>query len=167
MREASRVPRHRPGRTDQRVVREVGEDVAVDHDERRVAQQRQRVRDAAGGLERLGLRRVVQPQAEPVAIAQRRFDEGPEVRVIHDDVAHAGRGELVEMPRDERTSARGQQRLRQRIGQRAHALAATGREDHRDHRQNVYPVSETRPSMRSSSGMSCASSVYRPATPRT
>ena len=69
----------------------VAVDVAVDHEERRVAEQRQRVRDAAGGLERLALARVGDAHARtrapsPSAASMLRA----EVRVVDHELAEAG-----------------------------------------------------------------------------
>jgi hypothetical protein len=53
----------------------VAPDVAIDHQEGFVAEQRQGVGDAAGGFQRAGrFRRIADAQAEARAVAERRFD---------------------------------------------------------------------------------------------
>src|SRR6266446_9689900 len=49
---------------------EIAEDVAVDGDERTLAQKRQRLGDSAGGFKRLGLARVADRDAEAAPIAE-------------------------------------------------------------------------------------------------
>ena len=84
----------------------VAPDVAVDHEKGLVAEQRQRVGDAAGGFQRTGrFRRIADRQAELCAVAQRIDDLLAEVRVVDDHVAKAAGGEAFEVPDDQRFAA--------------------------------------------------------------
>jgi len=53
---------------------------------------------------------------------------------VDDDVPDAGAGERLDVPLDQRFAAHLQQRFGRVVGQRPHALAAPGREDHGSHR---------------------------------
>src|SRR5690242_3505437 len=97
-------------------------------------EQRQRAEDATTGLERYRsffAPADAHPEVVPVTecLAQLPAEPGE----VDDDLADAGAHECREMPGDERTSAHLQQRLRYRIGERTHALAAARREQHRLH----------------------------------
>ncbi|CFN66696.1 Uncharacterised protein [Bordetella pertussis] len=59
--------------------------------------------------------------------------------VVDDDVAQAGGHQAFDMPDDQRLAAHGQQGLGRGVGQRAHAFAAAGGQDHGAH-QKVYPT---------------------------
>jgi hypothetical protein len=135
---------------------EVAGNVGVDHRERFGAQQRQGVGDAAGGLQRLAFGRVTDGRAKALAVAQRRLDEMAEVGVIDDDVADPGPHQRLEMPGDQRLAPGHQQRLGRGIGQRPHAFAPSGGENHGAH-QKVYPISGLRFSSSSSRRASGAS----------
>ncbi len=123
----------------QRAQVEVREHVGIDHRERLFAQPLQGIRDAARGLERLGFRGETDANAEALAVAERRFDLSAQPRVVDHDVAHAAAGQRLDVAHDQRLASHGQQRFGNMVGQRAHALAAAGSQDHRAHRgaQNV------------------------------
>ena len=112
----------------------VAEDVAVHHQEERVAEQRQCAADAAGGLQRLGFGRVADRHAEQLAVAERAFDHLAEVGVVDHQFGEAGGAQPFDVPDDQRLAAGRQQRLGVGVGQRAHAFAAPGGQDHRAHR---------------------------------
>ena len=78
--------------------------------------------------------RVAQAQAEARTVAEPRRELRFEPGGVDHDIAHAGASEGLEMPFDQRLAAHLEQRLGRRVGQRTHALAATGREDERSGR---------------------------------
>ena len=104
--------------------------VRIHHGERRGAQQRQCLRDAAGGLERLGFARIGDVDAEARASTERRFDYRAQMRMIDDDPGKPRRRQFFDMPDDQRFAARHQQGLGSFVGERTHALAASGGGDH-------------------------------------
>jgi hypothetical protein len=104
---------HRGDRRRQRGVVVRGPDVAGDDHDRAGGQQRQRGGDAARGLQRLGLARPGEADAE------------------RGDVAVPGAGEGLDLVDDQRLAAERQQRLRAGVGERPHPFAASGGEDHR------------------------------------
>jgi hypothetical protein len=57
------------------------------------------------------------------------------MRVIDDDFAESCCGQTLEMPGNERLAADGQEWFGAGIGQRPHALATTGRENHGLHQK--------------------------------
>ena len=57
--------------------------------------------------------------------------------VIHDELGESGPRQSLDLPFDERLSAGDEQRLGQRIGERAKALAAPRGQDQRVAHQNV------------------------------
>jgi hypothetical protein len=111
----------------------VAADVAVDDQEGLAAEQRQRMRDAAGRLERgrRGRPSNAQPPARPVA--QRALELHAEMGMVDDDLAHAGARKRLEMPDDQRLAARLEQGLRAVVRERTHPFAAAGRENHGAH----------------------------------
>jgi len=131
-------------------------DVAGDEPERvvrMVDQQRQRLRDAAGGFERAAVvaafHRVADRNAEAGTVAECRDDAVFEPRGVDDDLAHAGTCQRLDVPFDQRFAAHRQQRLRRVVAQRPHAFAAAGGKDHGPH-QKVYPTVDWRSSSLSS-----------------
>ena len=116
---------------------EVGRvDVGRD-DPERVAEQRQRLGDAAGGLERAAVvaafARVGDAQAEARAVAERGDDLFFEPGGVDDDLAHAA---ARPAPRGATRSAACRAPPAAAwacVGERPHALAAAGGEDHRLH----------------------------------
>jgi hypothetical protein len=84
----------------------VAEDVRVDDRERRGAEQRQRLRNAAGGFERLGLRRIDDIDAVAAAVPERSFDQRSQISMIDHDARKPGGGELLEVPHDQRPASR-------------------------------------------------------------
>jgi hypothetical protein len=103
--------------------------IAVEHEERRVAQQRQRLRDAAAGLEQhvafvrnedvrraLRLRPFLDLLGQPVDVDDHLLDARPL--------------QAVEGIGDERLAGEFDERLRHRLGERAHAQAEPRGKDH-------------------------------------
>ena len=86
--------------------------VGVDQQERFGSEKRQRVGDAAGGLQALALARVVQSQAVGATVAQPLDDALAEVRDVDDRFAKAGSRQALEVPADERLAAGLDQRFR-------------------------------------------------------
>jgi hypothetical protein len=103
----ARVARDRRERRGERAVVEAGVDVAAHYREGLVAEQRQRLRDPAGGLQRGRLGRVADARAEPRAVAQRLFDHRAEMRVVHDDLGEAAAHQALQLPFDEGAPAGG------------------------------------------------------------
>jgi hypothetical protein len=89
------------------------------------------VADAAGGFQRAGLGRPGDAHAEGCAVTERLFQPVAEVGVVDDELAEAGGAQALDVPHDEGLAAHRQQRLGGVVGERAHALAAAGGEDHR------------------------------------
>src|SRR6185295_12155923 len=93
--------------------------------------------DAPGGLERrLAFVAVSNRDSEAAAVAEVVANLRAAVRKIDDDLGHAARSEPRDVMLDQRPAADREQWLRLRRGERAHALAAPGCEDHRFHRQS-------------------------------
>ena len=116
----------------QRAQRKVGPDVAVRDQEGRIAEERQRSEQAAAGAERLGaLLAVADREAERRAVSERFADALALPGEVDHDVAHAEFVQRREVILDQPVAADFEHRLRQLLGQRAHALAAPGSEDHR------------------------------------
>jgi hypothetical protein len=61
------------------------------------------------------------------------LDHLPEVGVVDDELDDARRGQAFDVPHDQRLAAGRQQRLGAGVGERAHAFAAAGGEDHGFH----------------------------------
>ena len=139
----------------------VAEDIAVDHEEGCFPEQGQRLPYSARGLERLRLSRIADRYPETAAIAQRLFDHPSEVCVVDDQLAEARRTQSFYMPHDERLSTGFEQRLGAVVGERAHAFAPSGGQDHRLHvvAQKVYPTVRSTGSIWFSSFASGASST--------
>src|SRR4051812_22407556 len=90
--------------------------------------------NAAAGFERVGpLVAVRYGKAVPLAAAERRFDHVPEPRGVDHHFAEATGRQAFEVIFDEPLAADAQQRFRLAIGERTHAFAAPGGEDHRLH----------------------------------
>ena len=139
-------------------------DVAVQHQERAIAEQRQRAEDAAARLERLGaFVAVVQPHAMAAAVAERRADLVAEPRNVDHDVARSRRRQRAQVMHDQRRAARLEQRLRACERERAHALAAARREDHRPHARDASRLACTAGSTRSATS---SPSAARSGVPR-
>src|SRR5581483_6372571 len=109
----------------------VAVDVAVHHDEGLGPEERQRVGDPARGLERFGLGRKAYRHAEPASVAERLLDLVSEMSMIDDQLAEPRARQSLDGPDDHGLAAHLEQRLRRRVGQRSHALAAPGREKDR------------------------------------
>lgn len=108
----------------------VGVDVAIHHHERPFTQQGQRGGDAAGGFQRAGLGGIRQLHAPGGAVAQPGFDLRAQVGVVDHHPAHASGGQPAQMPANQRLGAHLQQGFGRGVGQRAHALAASGGQHH-------------------------------------
>ena len=117
--------RERAWRRLERAQRKVRPDVAVQDQERLLAEQRQRRIDAAAGAERFrSFRAVADRDAARRAVAERLADPVAEPGQVDHDFANAEIDERGEVVLDEAVAADLEQRFRQFLGQRAHALAA-------------------------------------------
>ena len=88
----------------------------------------------SGAISLPGDKSISHRYAMIAAIAEGRLQLPGEPGKIDDHLANAGARERLQMPLDQRTPAHLHERLRQGIGERAHALAAPGCEQHRLHR---------------------------------
>ena len=90
--------------------------------------------NAAAGLER---HRALLAPADRTPNSRAVAERGAQLRAqpgeIDDHFAYAGARQRGEVPGDERAAADLHQRLGQRVGERPHALAAAGGEQHRLH----------------------------------
>ena len=111
----------------------VAPDIRVHQEEGIRAEERARLRDAARGVERFGLARVGDAQAEARTVAERARDLLAEVGKVDHRLAAAARRQALEEPDDQRLAARLDQRLGQRIGERPQPLAAARGEEHGFH----------------------------------
>jgi hypothetical protein len=89
--------------------------------------------DAAGGLEGRAFGRVADAHAKGAAVAEGVLDHLPQVGVVDDEIKDPRCGEALDVPDDQRLAAGRQQRLGAAVGERAHAFAAAGGEDHGFH----------------------------------
>ena len=98
-----------------------------------VKQQRQRVFDAAGGLQRAAVvapfQAVADRQAPAAAVAQRGRDLVFQPGAVDHHLAHTGSGQRQQVPLDHRPAGHRQQRLGGVVGQWAHACAPAGGQD--------------------------------------
>src|SRR6185369_676318 len=136
-----------------------------------LGKKRKRGHDPAGGLERLALERPGDLHAERGSVAECGDDLPGEVRDIDDDAAESGARERLDLPREKRLPSGDEQRLRRRVGERSHSLAASRGEDHRaDFRPARHHVAATGTGARSSSSSisaaSGASAAYLAQAPR-
>src|SRR5690554_1485417 len=104
--------------------------VCIDDDEGRCAKQWQSLADAAGGFQGGGLGRIADRYAQVRTVAERRDDQMAEMSMIDHDVVDAGGAQALDLPYDQRLSCDFKQRFRQRVGEWAHALAASGGKNH-------------------------------------
>ena len=102
---------------------------ALTMEERRRAEQRQRLDDAAAGAEHL-VALVGNDHAGPRAGRDVIDDLVGQIMHVDDGLADAGLAELVEHVVEQRLAGHAHQRLRHPVGQRAHAHAETGGKDH-------------------------------------
>jgi hypothetical protein len=141
---ARRLPEERVGGARQRRDIRIAPGVAIDHHERCVAEQRQRMGDAAGGFQRaLRFGRPPDRDAERRAITQRLHQLVAQMRMVDDDVRDARGDQTLDVPHDERLAARFEQRFGQIVGERPHAFAAAGGEDHCLHRYRLRRCSRS------------------------
>src|SRR6266704_1042970 len=121
---------------------EVAEEVAVDDEERSIAEQGKRLRDSARGFQRLGFARVADRDAEAVSIAKRSFDHVAEMCVIDHDLANARARERLDRPGDQRLAAHFEKHLGDRVGEGPHALAAPRGKYHGFHRSESERIAD-------------------------
>ena len=109
-------------------------DVAIDHEEGRVAQQWQGMGDATRSFEGAGrFGRIRDAQPPSTTIAQCRFDFPAQMGVIDDDFMEPGHSQSFKMPDDQRLSPSHQQGFWRVIGQWPHSFAASGGKEHGFH----------------------------------
>ena len=105
--------------------------MSAETSQKRVAEQRQRLGDAAGGLERAAVvaafERVADRQAEARAVAERLDDLLLEPGGVDDDLAHAVARQRLEVPLDQRLAVH----LEQRLGRACRSAAACARRGRR------------------------------------
>ena len=114
---------------DQRLEREVGQDVAAVGNERICPEPRLRILDPASGFQQHRL--VHQPDGPlPIkAIREERFKCGGQMMGVDDERLHAQGREMIEGESDERLLENRDERLRQFLGQRAQPQAEAGAEN--------------------------------------
>ena len=100
--------------------------IRIGDDERIRPQQGQRVLHAAAGFQQIRLRR----QGHVGHIFEMRGDLIAQIVAVDDEIGDPPRAQPVEGPIDQRAAQHRDQRFRRRIGQRAHAVAHPGRQDH-------------------------------------
>ena len=94
------------------------------------------MKDATASFQRVFmLRGITDLHAIAAAIAQEILDLSPQVGVIDDNLMDAGLGQGLKMIFDEALPPRLQQRFGEVIGERAHALSPSRRQDHGLHVQ--------------------------------
>src|SRR6266699_2707357 len=94
---------------------EVAEEVAVDDEERFIAEERKRLCNSARGFERLGFARVADRDAEAASVAERGFDHVPEMRVVDHDLANARARKGLDRPDDQGLAAHLEEHLGDRV----------------------------------------------------
>ena len=128
------VRAHLGGTFDGGAAVEIGEDVAVDHQEGFAAQERQGGGDAACGFQPAGcFGRISDRHAVTAAVAEALFDFFAKPGVVDNDFPDACGGQAAQMPADERLAAAGEHGFGQGVGERAHPLAASGGQYHGFH----------------------------------
>src|SRR3954447_7185517 len=132
---------------------EVGQRVAVEHQEAFVEHVLGELQRAAGAKGSRFLQ-VAQPHAGGRAVAEHGAHPGGEMPAGHDDVVDAVHAQPVEHERDERPVDQGDDRLRHRGGQRPQPRPLASREDQRLHQPcPPRPIpSYTRPAARTTAG---------------
>ena len=122
-----------------RLARQAGEvvvapDVAVDRDERSVTQQGQGVQHAAAGFQwHRAFVAVVQAQAPARTVAEQFRKAWSQPGGVDHHLGDAQRGQLFQVPGDQRLAAHFEQGFGGGVGERAHALAQAGGEDQGAH----------------------------------
>ena len=111
-----------------------GVDVRAQREEGLRTQQVASPRDGAGGLERLGLARPEDVQAETRPAPHARLDPLAKMRDVDHHLADARRREALELANDEGLPPHFEECLGRALGQGPHALAAAGGEEDRAHR---------------------------------
>ena len=107
--------------------------VPVEHQRRLAVEKRFHLLDAPAGSQNHRFARVGDPHAEPRPVAQRVFDERPQMMQVDDHVAEPVAPEQQQVPDDERRAPDRQERLRNAVRQRPQAGPETGRQDHGFH----------------------------------
>jgi hypothetical protein len=115
----------------QRTEVDVDDDLAIHHQERRVAEQRQGAADAATGAEQVRFARVHDVCAQRRAVAELALDHLAVVEQVHHDVAHAVADQVRDGVTNQRDVGHRQERLGPLRRQRAEPRAHAGSEDHR------------------------------------
>ncbi len=123
--------------------------IAVDHQERCLAEDRQGIEDATTGFQRHDAL-IDEVQAQPPArtVAQRGCELVTQPRGVDHHLIDPGGSEPFQVPHDQRFATGDQQWLGGVQGQRAHALAFAGREDH-----GLHGRASTGSAMRASAGL--------------
>ena len=113
---------------------DVGQRVAVGDEERRRAEQRQRLSRAAGGAQDRHLPRVPDAHVEVRSVADDTGEGVRQVMQVEHRVGDAGRAQLPQDPRDERLSRHGQRGLGADERERTQAGGEPrGQDQRRDH----------------------------------
>ena len=111
----------------------VGPDIAVDHQERLIAEQPQRPVNPAAGFQGFTLGRIADGHAETAAVAQIVFDLLAEPGVVDHQFIETRGGQRTNVVLDQRHAGGANQRLRRVQRQRAQPLALAGGQNHRLH----------------------------------
>ena len=125
---------------------DVGEDVAVEHEEA-VVEQRLGELQRAAGAERLGLLDVAQAHAERRAVAEHVAHAGGHVPAGHDDVVDAVAAQPVEHEGDERPVDERDDRLGHGGGQRPQPRALAAGQDERLHQTAASAAARRSPTL--------------------
>ena len=119
-----------PMKVEHRAEIALGEDVAVDEEERRGERLGQQ-REAAGGPERNLLADVADAHTQARAVAEVRLDHFRFVVDREEDLLHAGRPQPLDEDLQQRLAAHAQQRLGHGVGERTQARPEAARHQHR------------------------------------
>ncbi len=79
--------------------------IAIDHQNRAGAEQRQGLRDAARGFQRFALARIANRNAERAAVAEHGLDLSAEMRVVDHELGDSRPRQPFDGPSDERFAA--------------------------------------------------------------
>ncbi len=120
------------GKMQPRVV-EVAPDIAVEQQERLLAEQRQGAEDSATGFQRFTLRGIGDPPAQARTVAEIGLDLLAKPGMVDHPVVDSGLAQRQQLTLDQWHAGGLDQRLGRVQGGRPHALATPGGEDHRLH----------------------------------
>ena len=112
---------------------EVEEHVAVDEEHRVVAEQAPHLSRTAARAQQLALEGVRDAQPEGTAVPDRLAHGGGQVMEVDDDVGDAVAAQQLQRPVQQRAVEHRQDGLGAQQGERPHAQAQPGRQDHRLH----------------------------------